>query len=439
MITAADKEKRIGYLIMNNGGPGAAPSEYLVEGREFFELTELHQYFDILGPGPRGTAGSTPVKCDPEPWNRRFPRRPQTEAEFEEMREAFYARGQSCVNEKDKDIFYYMGTKSVVNDFEAIRLALNNERMNYLGFSYGALLGAEYAELFPDNIRSIALDGIVDHSVSGLDLWGPESNGYEVTLNQFFDWCEKNSTCALPKVQDLPPKFDAFIDYANKNPISAPGCLDKTSEMYPCFENVTGDDILHNLQPAICFPYGIGIDSIGGWTAVSKLLYQAMFKNDGSAFSTAKYISNSVTEMAYVSILCQDFPQSNWTSKEFQTKSIVGSVATPHTRGLGEFWYLQAICMDRPTPVRNPPHSLQNVFAGRNMSTPILLTNALYDPETPIQAALSVQRQLGENARLAIRNGSGHTSYNSPGETHDAIEEYLVHLKPPTTGTVFKD
>lgn len=439
MIPAANKEKRIGYLMVNNGGPGASPSEYLVAGRDFLKSSELHQYFDILGPSPRGTAGSTPVICDPEPWNRRFPQRPQTEAEFEEMREVFHARGQSCVNQEDNDILYYMDTTSVAKDFEAIRLALNNETMNFLGFSYGAFLGSEYAERFPDNIRALALDGIVDHSVSGQNLWGPEANGYEVTMNQFFEWCEKNSTCALHKIKNLPSKFDAFIDHANKHPISAPSCSNKTSDVYPCFQNVTGDEIFRNLQSAVCFPSEIGIGSIGGWTTVAQFLYQAMFKNDASSFSSSQYTSHSAVEMSYVSIFCQDFPRSNWTATEFQIKSSVGSVATPHTRGLGEFWYLQGICMDWPSPVRNPPHSLQPAFAGRNMTTPILLVNALYDPETPIQAALSVQRQMGENARLVIRNGSGHTSYNTPGETHEAIEKYLIHLEAPATGTVLKD
>ena len=164
-----------------------------------------------------------------------------------------------------------------------------------------------------------------------------------------------------------------------------------------------------------------------------------MSKNDASSFSSSQYTSNSVVEMSYVSIFCQDFPRSNWTATEFQIKSSVGSVATRVWRGLGEFWYLQGICIDWSSPVRNPPRSLQPAFAGRNMSTPIILVNVLYDPETPIQVALSVQRQMGENARLVNRNGSGHTIYNTPGETYDAIEKYLIYHEAPATGTVFKD
>ena len=130
-------------------------------------------------------------------------------------------------------------------------------------------MGSEYAERSPDNIRAMALDGIVDHSVSGQDLWGPEANGYEVTMNQFFEWCEKNSTCALHKIKNLQSKFDAFIDHANKHPVSAPSCSNKTSDVYPCFQNVTGDKIFRNLQSTVCFPSEIGIGSLGGWVAVT--------------------------------------------------------------------------------------------------------------------------------------------------------------------------
>jgi pimeloyl-ACP methyl ester carboxylesterase len=439
MIPAANQEKRIGYLMVNPGGPGASSLNLISAGKDFLMSTPLHQYFDILGPGPRGTAGSTPVNCDPEPWNRRYPERPQTEAEFQEMLQVFHDRGESCVNQKDNDILYFVDTISVAKDLEAVRIALGDEKMNYIGFSYGTQLGAQYAELFPDNIRALVLDGIMDHSRSGPDLWGPESNGYEVTVNQFFDWCAKNNTCALHKVKDLPTKFDAFIDRANKSPIPAPSCLNKTSEVYPCFEDATGNEILRAFQTPICFPYP-ETGSVGGWVGLSELLQVAMYNNDSSAFSTTKYASTTGYDMSYAAIFCQDAPRSNWSAIDFKIKADVGAVATPHTRGIGEVWYLDALCMNWPTPVRNPPRSLAPAFASRNMSTPILLVNALYDPETPIQFALNVHRQLGEqNAHLIIRDGSGHTSYNHVGETHRAINKYLVDLEVPKTGAMYKD
>lgn len=439
MIPAANPEKRLGYLMVNPGGPGAAATNLINSGKEFLMSTDLHQYFDILGPGPRGTAGSTPVQCGPEPWNTRYPQRPQNEAEFQEMLQVFHDRGQSCVNEKDNDILYFVDTISVAKDLEAVRIALGNEKMNFLGFSYGSQLGAQYAELFPDNIRAMVLDGILDHSRSGPDLWGPESNGYEVTLNQFFEWCAKNSTCALHNVTNLPSKFDAFIDRANKSPIPAPSCLNKTSEVYPCFQNTTGYEVLHSLQTGICFPYE-GTGTMGGWVGVAQNLQLAMFKNDASAFSSRDYLTKTGYDMSYAAIFCQDAPRTKWSATDFKIKAAIGEVAAPHTRGLGEVWYLQAICMNWPAPVRNPPRSLQPAFSHRNMSTPILLTNALYDPETPIQFALSVHQQLGEqNSRLAIRNGSGHTSYNYVGDTHRAINKYLIQLDAPATGTMFDD
>ncbi|KAJ5098752.1 alpha/beta-hydrolase [Penicillium argentinense] len=419
MLPASNPEKRIGNLMINPGGP----IDLIISMKEFLKSTKLHEYFDILGPGPRGTAHSTPVQCEPAPWNLRPPQMPQTEAEFQEMTDVYHARAQSCVKEKGNDIVYYVDTMSVTKDLEEIRMALGNETMNYIGFSTQSS--------FSDNIRAIALDGIMEHSK------GPESNGYEVTLNKFFEWCEQNNTCALQDEKHLPTKFDAFIDAANTSSIPAPSCADETFAAYPCLQNATGHEILRNMQSFISFPYP-GSYGLGGWPALSEYLKDAM-NGKSSYLSTTEYTSKTGYDISYSSIFCQDTIRSNWGATDYQLKATVGNVATPHTRGIGEVWYLQTICASWPTPVRNPQRLYVESFKGRNMTTPILMTNALYDPETPIQWALSVLKQFGENARLVIRDGPGHTSYYHEGETHDAIDDYLIQVKVPGTGTMLKD
>lgn len=438
MLPVADQSKRIGYLFTNPGGPGNSAIEDLSSNAGFWKSTKLHQYFDIIAPDPRGTAYSTPIRCDPAIWNVRVAEIPSTEAEFYHLNKTYSEMGGSCAKASG-DILNYVDTVSVVKDFEAIRVALGDEPMNYLGFSYGAQLGAQYAEYFPMNIRALAIDGILDHSEPEKEAWLAESNGYEVTLNQFFDWCKQNSTCALRHESNLPDKFDALIDRANKSPIPAPACNDPSFTNYPCRANTTGTELLRTFQSYLVFPYA-GTSGMPGWSGLASMLQQAMNSHNASFFAEPRFTSATNEQFSYAAIFCQDWYRTQWSATDFLIKRLVGSVASPHTRGHGEMWYLQAMCMNWPSPVNNPPHSYAPIFADRKMKTPILLTNALYDPETPIQWALTVLQQLGEdNAVLAIRNGSGHTSYYHEGATHNTIDDYMINLKVPANGKVLPD
>lgn len=437
ILPVADKSKRIGYLFTNPGGPGGSAIEDLVGRIDVWKSSELHKYFDIVAPDPRGTTFSTPVQCDPDVWNVRAPTIPRTEEEYHRMIKAYTARGRSCAK-RSGDLINHVDTISTVKDFEAIRVALGDEPMNFLGFSYGTQLGAQYAQLFPDNIRTLALDGMLDHSEPSNDFWLQESNGYEVTVNQFFSWCERNSTCALHNTTNLPAKFDAFIDQANRSPIPAPSCNDPSFSAYPCHTDVTGYEVLRSMQGVISFPHA-DRDGIPGWEGLSSMLSQAMTTNNASLFADTKYDSPTRGEFAYAAIFCQDWTRTpNTTATEYMIKRIVGGVQSPHTRGQGEMWYLQAMCMNWPAPINNPPHPY--TLPDRKVKTPILITNAIYDPETPIQWAWIVLNQFGhDNAALVMRNGSGHTSYSHPGATHDAIDNYLINLKVPASGTILQD
>jgi pimeloyl-ACP methyl ester carboxylesterase len=166
MIPAANTSHRIGYLMMNPGGPSGAPidpggSGDLGSGVEgsFWRSSQLHQYFDIVGPDPRGVGLSSPLECDPELWNTASQPSlfPEDEISYNQLVKSWEVAGRSCA-EKSGEKLNHVDTASVGKDFEAIRLALGGEPMNFIGFSYGTQVGSQYAELYPDRIRAMALD-----------------------------------------------------------------------------------------------------------------------------------------------------------------------------------------------------------------------------------------------------------------------------------------
>ena len=72
---------------------------------------------------------------------------------------------------------------------DVIRAVLGDPKINYLGFSYGTYLGTMYAELFPEKVGRMVLDGAVDPTVSDLDALATQMTGFDNALRAYMDWC----------------------------------------------------------------------------------------------------------------------------------------------------------------------------------------------------------------------------------------------------------
>jgi hypothetical protein len=125
MIPAANASQRIGYLMMNPGGPSGAPIQPngtgdlgLSVNGEYWRSSQLHQYFDIVGPDPRGVSLSNALECDPEVWNTamHLSLYPQDEVSYGQLVNAWKVAGRSCA-EKSGERLNYVDTASVAKDF----------------------------------------------------------------------------------------------------------------------------------------------------------------------------------------------------------------------------------------------------------------------------------------------------------------------------------
>ena len=355
------------------------------------------------------------------------------------MKAMWKAAGQSCLD-LTGPLLGYIDTISAVKDYEAVRIALGGEPMNMIGQSYGAQFASQYAELFPRNIRAIVLDGVLDHSqTSPTYAWETESQGFELTLNQFFEWCERNSTCALHNETDIPAYFDRLIESANANPIfSQSGC-----DYGTCDFNTTGYDIEVVVQEFTDYPNGeLGTPGFVGLAEAIRSTVEDPSKNPFAEYAIGPFASDTSFIYSYTAIICVDWSfGANTSFAQYRNTIETGKALSPHTLGAGEFWNLAARCQHWPVPTRNPPHQIatyQN--SSYKLKTPILLVNAFYDPETNYAWAVNLQSEFGnDNAVLLSRNGSGHTSYFQPGAVSDAIDNYFIHLQVPEPGTVLEN
>ncbi|MGH3449875.1 MAG: alpha/beta fold hydrolase, partial [Haloechinothrix sp.] len=201
---AGQPDRRIGSMVMNPGGPGASGMTAAVYSAKGLAGTEVGKRFDIVGFDPRGVGASEPtVDCLTGP-ERDADRAddsetdgsPQGVAETEAEERAF---ARKCVQrtEHGKQMLANLGTRDVVRDIDVLRSVLGDEKLTYLGYSYGTRIGYTYAETFPRNVRALLLDGALDPDQDLVESLVAQGEGFGVAFQEFAGWCTARQDCAL--------------------------------------------------------------------------------------------------------------------------------------------------------------------------------------------------------------------------------------------------
>ncbi|MFV0133052.1 alpha/beta hydrolase [Streptomyces sp. HMX87] len=157
------KVPRQGALVYNPGGPGASGLYFPLVGM-VPEWKRIGAAYDLVGYAPRGVAPSSPLSCvDPERFfkgPRPAPAQPSEAFKRERVEEAkAYARG--CAEREGEALRHYH-SRNNARDLEVLRAALGEERLTFMGASYGTYFGALYAELFPSQVRRMVFDAAVN-------------------------------------------------------------------------------------------------------------------------------------------------------------------------------------------------------------------------------------------------------------------------------------
>ncbi len=192
-------------MFVNPGGPGGSGVEFAVFGAPFLYSPDLRAQFDIVGFDPRGIGRSTALKCFGN-LNQAFSifeapvvAFPKNLAEAE-LWAADDQRLSDACDRRGNKVLDHMSTANVARDLDLLRAAVGDEQLTYAGYSYGSYLGVTYANLFPDNVRALIVDGVLDPvewstgSLGNEDL--PFSSrlgsdvGAQATLDEFHRLCD---------------------------------------------------------------------------------------------------------------------------------------------------------------------------------------------------------------------------------------------------------
>jgi pimeloyl-ACP methyl ester carboxylesterase len=155
---ATNPKKRIGVIVGNPGGPGVSGVDFVLGLANLPVAARLREHFDIVSFDPRGVARSRPVSCtvdaSPIPEDAddatliRF---------FDDLSER-YAR--ACLDQNGSFVAH-VGTMNAARDIEMLRRALGERQISYAAGSYGSVLGAAYASMFPSSVRAMMIDGAI--------------------------------------------------------------------------------------------------------------------------------------------------------------------------------------------------------------------------------------------------------------------------------------
>ncbi|WP_158587948.1 alpha/beta fold hydrolase [Actinomadura logoneensis] len=415
-LSALDRKHRIGTLLVNFGGPGAPGAELVAEGGEALMPAPLRNRFDIVGFDPRGVGASTAVTCGGPALSADVPVFPHSPAQFASVRRQSAAYGQSCVRSSPPGLAAHVDTPSAARDMDAIRAALGEKKVSYLGLSYGTYLGQTYARLFPHRVRTMVLDGAMDHAVGPRDFLYEEASALSTVFRRFAAWCSASASCALHG-QNVLKVWDDLLARAARAPIPAPNTKTGPKAM--------DDQAIRMVLPNLLM-FGPSAVLPSSWTVLGDGIARA---RAGDASVLADNTMVGQPQDAYAAIGCQSFPPQLRGYADTASRLRHVRAISPHTGGASEAWALTDLCASWPLPASDP-WGPQRVTG----TPPILITSTRYDPSTPLVWAQGLHREIARS-HLLVADTSGHTAFFNSACARTAQATYLVTGTVPTTPT----
>ena len=190
---------RIGSLLVNPGGPGGSGYEFIAESLDYAVGEPLKERFDVVGFDPRGVGRSSAVACYDAAQMDDYlygivPAERGSDEWIELVGAAAADFGEACSDETG-ELLGQVDTVSAARDLDLLRAILGDEQLNYLGYSYGTFLGATYADLYPDHVGRVVLDGAIDPSSSDAEVTEAQAVGFEQALRAYLEDCLTATDC----------------------------------------------------------------------------------------------------------------------------------------------------------------------------------------------------------------------------------------------------
>lgn len=413
LIRKTASGKSLGSLLVNPGGPGGSGYDFIRDSLSYAVDAKLQQNYDIVGFDPRGVNRSSAVKCYQNPAEMDaylFDVSPNpfgSDAWIADQRASNQKFGAACLKYTG-DLLGFVDTDSAARDLDLLRATLGDKKLNYLGYSYGTLLGATYAELFPKKTGHLVLDGALDPATTSFEVGATQAKGFESALRAYLANCATGKDCPFTGTVDSSmTRIRALLDSLNASPLRAADGRELSSSV---------------MFTAIIFP----LYNRSNWPYLTQL-FAGVLKGDPSvAFQLADgyyeraangtYKDNS-TE-AFIAINCLDYAAESTTDASLRADAARLTAVAPV---LGPQLAFDTSCATwpfQPTRTRGP--------IAADGSAPILVVGTTNDPATPYVWAKALAKEL-QNGHLVTYRGEGHTAYNKSNScVNNTVDDFFV-------------
>ncbi|HEU5222518.1 MAG TPA: alpha/beta hydrolase [Candidatus Lumbricidophila sp.] len=407
---------KLGSLFVNPGGPGGSGADFVENSLNYAVGDALVRQFDVIGFDPRGVGRSTAVKClDDEAMTKYLydivPGAIGSDEWIAAQTKAQTAFGEACVKNTGP-LIEHVDTVSAARDLDLLRSIVGDQKLNYLGFSYGTFLGATYAGLFPAKVGRLVLDGALDPAADGLDHSITQAVGFESAMRSYLTKCLKGKGCPFSGSPDDGMKqVGALLDAVAASPLRGDDGREvgystlSTAIAYPLYSPQAWDQLTAMFK-----------DVKSGSAELALQLADAY--NDRSA--TGHYSTNLIP--AFIAISCADDSGSTDVATMRREAATINEAAPYLGPGFG---YAGLWCSGMPAAKGKPaPISADG-------ADPILVIGTTNDPATPYKWAQALAKQLSSGV-LVTYNGEGHTAYNKSNSCVDrTVENYFINGTVP--------
>lgn len=419
---ASDPAQRIGSLVINPGGPGGSGMSTAASLASTIMNNDVGRRFDLVGFDPRGVGSSEPqvlcrsaeVRDRERLMNLNVDTSPEGVAKTEAQEKA---DDEGCVRNTGKDVLANIGTREVVRDMDVMRSALGDEKLTYLGYSYGTRIGASYAEAFPKNVRAMILDGAVDPAQDSAAELIDQGRGFQKAFDAFAAWCSARADCALgPDKSQAVSKFQALVRPLINQPV---GVSDGRKLSYTDATIGTVQALyLSDLWPTL----NSGLQEIaqGRGDTLMRLADLYDGRSQDGTYSTEMDV--------FQAVICVDNPPIKDPNVDRNIDAQYRKVAPFLDTGQSPSPALDN-CAFWPVPPTGGPHHPH----APGLPT-VMVISTTQDPATPYQAGVNLAHDL--NARLLTYEGTQHTAFLQGNSCVDrAGISYLTSLQLPAEGT----
>ncbi|MGF1663083.1 MAG: alpha/beta hydrolase [Kineosporiaceae bacterium] len=423
---AADPANRIGALLANPGGPGGSGVDFVrgTAGPDGI-LAELNQRFDIVSWDPRGTKGSSPVDCFDDARLDTYYAEAEAFPDGED-RDAVLATGRefidACVTNAGPELLSAISTENTARDMDALRAALGEEQISYLGYSYGTYLGATYASLFPDRIRAFVLDGAVDpdaYANNPLLSDTIQARGFEVAIDRFFEeFCA--DACAFAGGKDA---WRDLVEQLEAEPLTTGGDPERPVDGAAVINATLISMYVRQIWPVL--DQALADAGAGDGAQLQVLADIAIGRNDDGSYDPGQGAFPAINAVD------RDYPE------DVRIQDLMRLVYEQVSPSFGPSTW---VSLAGGYSAFEWPVEADDRFAGPfeypSDRLPILVVGNTFDPATPYSGSLAMTEQLG-NAELLTLDGDGHTAYGGNSTCiDDAVDAFLVDGTVPAAGTV---